>query len=148
MVHGLVSHKILIMMNETILYVDLSPPNTSMQATLNHLFFLVQMNELSHYQTIPLQYRLIFHSPLLYIFYLKIFEDCLKTNSLNLLFHKFLQYFQILHHQLKFPYSFYLQKWEVGHPKLFVLIHTNQVSFLSLILISLYPCLDKNLFHQ
>ena len=148
MVLGLVSHKIPIMMNETILYVDLSPPNTSMPATLNHLFFPGQMNELSHYQTIPLQYRLIFHNPLLCIFFLKIFEDCLKTNSLNLLFHKFLQYFQILHHQLKFPYSFYLQKWEVGHPKLFVLIHTNQVSFLSLILISLYPCLDKNLFHQ
>ena len=49
-------------MNETNLYVDLSPQDTYRQATLNLFFFLKQNCELIRYQTKLLQYHLVFQN--------------------------------------------------------------------------------------
>ena len=89
----LLFHKILKVTNETILYADLNLLNTLMLAIEGLLFFPKQMHECNHYQTKLQQYHLFFRNLLLYIYPLKIFEDCQKTNNQNLLFHIYLQYF-------------------------------------------------------
>ena len=60
-----------------------------------------------HYQTKPQQYRSSYHNLLPYTCCPKIFVGCLKTNSQNLLFHRCLQYFRLLHHQPKLLWWFY-----------------------------------------
>ena len=104
-----------VMMNGTTLGVDLNLLNTLKQAILNHLLFLKQKNELIHYQTKLQQYHSIFQNLQLYIFFLEIFEDHLRTNNQNPLF-IILAIFSNTSSSIRISFVFLLRKISKGTP--------------------------------
>ena len=117
----------LIVRSETTPCVDLTLLNTLMQAILNLLFFPTHKNGSIRYQTRLRQYRSFFHNLPNYIFFLKTFDLHQKTNSQNLLFQKFSQYFQKLHRLLVLFQFSWIGKLAKALPILFVLKRTSLV---------------------